>query len=107
MAGRTGYAEALTDYLELRHYGYGHHNGLMYDLTLFELRWLATEQQARLTDLLDPLPEPSEPEPWATFTADHLPVDDLSPTVAHVRAHAVLTAAPPVSRFVPAGVPAL
>jgi hypothetical protein len=40
--------------------------------------------------------EPTHP-PWATFSPDHLPVEDLTPTVAHERAHVLLTAAPPTT----------
>jgi hypothetical protein len=38
------------------------------------------------------------PPPRAALAADRRPADDLAPTVADVRAHATLTAAPPRSR---------
>jgi hypothetical protein len=58
------------------------------------LAWLACWLDSVAVELLAGLPA----APGAALTADHRPAGDLSPTVAAVRAHALLTAAPPASR---------
>lgn len=63
---------------------------------LLALRWHETRPQSddQATQHASPETVPS----WAALAPSGMPADDLTPTVADVRAHVILTAAPPASR---------
>ena len=61
-------------------------------------RWLAARCLLALLRLLGWLAPATPLAVRAVLAADQRPADDLAPTVADLRAHAVLTAAPPRSR---------